>query len=163
MLSRLAAALALLLALAGCGFQLRGDAASGLRSVHVSAEGASGIAVELRRLLAATPGGAVAQAKDAEIHLRILSETTEKTIQTLTGAGRVYDYLMRLRVRYRVTDRAGNELIAPTEFELRRVITYSETAPLAKEAEERLLYEDMRGEAAARILRRVSVARAGAT
>lgn len=149
----------MLLSLAGCGFQLRGDAASGLRAVHVSADGASGVAVELRRALAATPKGLVPQAKDAELNVRILAETTEKTIQTLTGAGRVYDYLLRLRVRYRATDATGNELIAPTEFELRRVITYSETAPLAKEAEERLLFDDMRSEAAARILRRVAVTR----
>ena len=161
-MSRLAAAFLLALALAGCGFQLRSDAASGLRAVHVSAEGASGVAVEMRRTLAATPKGLAAQAKDAELHVRVMSETTEKTIQTLTGAGRVYDYLLRLRVRYRVTDAVGNELIAPTEFELRRVITYSETAPLAKEAEERLLFDDMRGDAAARVLRRVAVFRASA-
>jgi len=147
-------------ALAGCGFQLRGDAASGLRAVHVSAEGPSGVAVEMRRILAATPSGLATQAKDAQAHLRVLSETTEKSIQTLTGAGRVYDYLLRLRVRYRITDAGGNELIAPTELELRRVITYSESAPLAKEAEERLLLDDMRSDAAARILRRVAVFRA---
>ena len=43
---------------------------------------------------------------------------------------------------------------------MRRVITYSETAPLAKEAEELLLFEDMRGEAAGQILRRIAVVNA---
>jgi LPS-assembly lipoprotein len=157
-LSRLAAAVVLLLALAGCGFQLRGDAGAGLRSVHVSAEKPSVVAVELRRQLASGPTRLVAQSKEAETHIRILEESTEKTIQTLTGAGRVYDYLLRLRVRFSATAAAGKEVVAPAEFELRRLITYSETAPLAKEAEERLLFEDMRAEAAARILRRVAVA-----
>jgi outer membrane lipopolysaccharide assembly protein LptE/RlpB len=51
--------------------------------------------------------------------------------------------------------------VAPTEIELRRVISYSESAPLAKEAEERLLFDDMRSEAATRILRQIAVARSG--
>ena len=157
-MSRLAAAILLVLALAGCGFQLRGDAGAGLRSVHVSAEKPSGVAVEVRRQLASGATRLAPQAKDAETHIRILEETTDKTIQTLTGAGRVYDYLLRVRVRFSATAAGGQEVVAPTEFELRRVITYSETAPLAKEAEERLLFDDMRAEAAARILRRVAVA-----
>ena len=157
-MSRLAAALLLLLALAGCGFQLRGDAGAGLRSVHVSAERPSVVAVEIRRQLASGPARLAPQAKDAETRIRILEETTDKTIQTLTGAGRVYDYLLRLRVRFSATATDGKEVVAPTEFELRRVITYSESAPLAKEAEERLLFDDMRADAAARILRRVAVA-----
>lgn len=116
------------------------------------------VAVEIRRQLSSGTTRLASQAKDAETHIRILEETTDKTIQTLTGAGRVYDYLLRVRVRFSATDGRGHEVVAPTEFELRRVITYSETAPLAKEAEERLLFDDMRAEAAARILRRVAVA-----
>ena len=102
----------------------------------------------------------VADPRDAEVHLRILSENTEKSIQTLTGAGRVYDFQLRLRVGFRASDGAGNPLVEPTEIEVRRVITYSETAPLAKEAEELLLFEDMRGEAAGQIMRRLSVVNA---
>ena len=49
-------------------------------------------------------------------------------------------------------------LIAPTESEARRVITYSETAPIAKEAEEQLLYKDMQVELAGRILRQIALA-----
>lgn len=157
-MSRLAAVVLLLLALAGCGFQLRGEAGAGLRSVHVSAEKPSVVAVEIRRQLTSGTSRLAPQAKDAEMHIRILEEATDKTIQTLTGTGRVYDYLLRLRVRFSATGAGGKEIVAPTEFELRRVITYSETAPLAKEAEERLLFEDMRADAASRVLRRVAVA-----
>jgi outer membrane lipopolysaccharide assembly protein LptE/RlpB len=38
------------------------------------------------------------------------------------------------------------------------VITYSETAPIAKEAEEQLLYKDMQVELAGRILRQIALA-----
>jgi LPS-assembly lipoprotein len=74
----------------------------------------------------------------------------------------VFDYQLRLRVEFQVTDAAGKVLVAPAEIGLQRIISYSETAPLAKEAEERLLYDEMRAEAATRILRRIAVVRAGA-
>lgn len=158
---RLAAALALVSALAGCGFQLRGDAPMGIQSIHVSTVGASPVATEVRRRLS---GGATRLSptlKDAEAHLRINAETPEKSILTLTGAGRVYEYQLRLRVDYQVADAAGKALVEPTQIELRRNLTYSETAPLAKEAEEAQLFTDMRQEAAAVILRRIAVAAGG--
>lgn len=129
----------------------------GLESLHVSTEVPSQVATEIRRRVTGSPVVLVADPRDAQAHLRILSENTEKSIQTLTGAGRVYDYQLRLRVGFRASDGAGNPLVEPTEIEVRRVITYSETAPLAKEAEELLLFEDMRGEAAGQILRRIAV------
>ena len=132
----------------------------GLKSLHVSTEAPSQVATEIRRRVSGSPVKLVADPRDAEAHLRILSENTEKSIQTLTGAGRVYDFQLRLRVGFRASDGAGNPLVEPTEIEVRRVITYSETAPLAKEAEEQLLFEDMRGEAAGQILRRISVVNA---
>ncbi|MCM2329611.1 MAG: LPS assembly lipoprotein LptE [Lysobacter sp.] len=145
------------LLLSACGFQLRGEATMGLASLHVSTEAPSQVATEIRRRISGSTVKLVADPKEAEAHLRILSENTEKSIQTLTGAGRVYDYQLRLRVGFRASDGAGNPLVEPTVIEVRRVITYSETAPLAKEAEELLLFEDMRGEVAGQILRRIAV------
>ncbi|MBL0141950.1 MAG: lipoprotein B transmembrane [Betaproteobacteria bacterium] len=148
--------------LSACGFQLRGDTATGLKSLYLSTAASSQVAVEIRHQLSGGPTKLVTTPKDAEAHLRILSESTEKIIQTLTGAGRVFDYRLRLKVGYQVTDAAEKPLIEPTEIELWRIVTYSESAPLAKEAEEQFLYVDMRVEAASRILRRIAVARANA-
>ena len=50
-------------------------------------------------------------------------------------------------------------VIAPTEAIARRLITYSEAAPIAKENEEQLLFRDMQLELADRILRQVAIAR----
>ncbi len=159
-LARLAV-LALVSTLAGCGFQLRGDAPMAIKSIHVSTVGNSAVAAEVRRRLASGPTKLSPTLKDAEAHLRIDAETTEKQILTLTGAGRVYEYQLRLRVDYRVSDAAGKAIVEPTQIEVRRNLTYSETAPLAKEAEESQLYVDMRQEAAAIILRRIAVAAGG--
>ena len=160
-MSRLGAALLCLL-LAACGFQLRGEAATGLKSLYLSAAVPSPVAAELRRQLSGGPTKLVRDSRAGEAHLRILSESTEKTIQTLTGAGRVFDYQLRLRVGFQVTDATEKAMIEPTEIEVRRIITSSETAPLAKEVEERLLFEDMRVDAAAQILRRIAATRANA-
>jgi LPS-assembly lipoprotein len=48
-------------------------------------------------------------------------------------------------------------LIEPTEVISTRLITYSESAPTAKEAEEQLLYKDMQNDIAGRILRHIAV------
>ena len=70
------------------------------------------------------------------------------------------EYRADLVVRYEMTV-PGRELavIPSTEAVARRLITYSESAPIAKEAEEQLLFKDMQVEIADRILRQVALAR----
>jgi LPS-assembly lipoprotein len=123
----------------------------------VTQDAASHVAAEIRRTLSGGPTRLVAAPKDAEAHLRILREAREKTIYTLTGAGRVYEFQLRLVVRYQVTvPRIEDPVIAAIEIEARRLITYAEAAPIAKEAEEELLYKDMQVDLARQILRHVS-------
>lgn len=153
---------ALCLLLAACGFQLRGETTIGFKSLYLSTAAPSQVAVEIRRQVAGSTTKLAATAKEGEAHLRILSESTDKTIQTLTGAGRVFDYRLRLKVGFQVTDSGEKPIVEPAAIELWRIISYSETAPLAKEAEELLLFADMRSEAATRILRRIAVVRANA-
>lgn len=153
------------LLLAACGFTLRGDVPTGLKSLYVSNDTPSQVAVEVKRTLATGNTRVVKTASEAEAHLRITAETREKTIFTITGAGRVYEYQLRLLVTY-VVMVPGKEtpLIPSTEIDIRRVVTYSETAPVAKEAEEALLYRDMVTEATGQVLRRIAaVRRAGET
>lgn len=145
-----------------CGFQLRGEAPIGLKSLFVAADVPSQVAIEVRRQLSGGPTKLAANAQEGEATVRVLAESTEKTIQSLTGAGRVFDYRLLLKLRYQVTTAPGKFLVEPADMELWRIISYSETAPLAKEAEEQLLFAEMRNEAATRILRRISVAHASA-
>ena len=147
----------LVLGLASCGFQLRGEPATGLRTLHVPG---GGVAQEIRRTLAGSPTRVLPTPEGAEAVLQILAENRDKTVNTITGAGRVYEHALTLRVRYQMTVQ-GRELpvIPPTETVSRRLLTYSEAAPIAKEAEEQLLFKDMQLELADRILRQVAVAR----
>jgi LPS-assembly lipoprotein len=152
--------LALLLLASACGFELRGEPTVGLRTLFVSAVGPSSVVADVRRILGTGTTKLVADQKDAEASLTILGETREKTVHTITGSGRVYEFQLRLAVRYQLTVPGREEpVIAPSEIVATRLITYSESAPTAKEAEEQLLYKDMQAEIAGRILRQVAVAR----
>ena len=143
--------------LASCGFQLRGDPVVGIRALYVPG---AGVAQEIRRTLTAGPTRVVASAAQAQATLRILAEARDKSVHTITGTGRVYEFELRLAVRFELS-MTGREapVIPPTEAVARRIITYSEAAPTAKEAEELLLFKDMQAEIADRILRQVAAAR----
>lgn len=146
--------------LPSCGFELRGDPAVGLKTLHISTAGPTAVSTDVRRMLASGPTRVVPGVGDAEAHLRILSENREKVVHTITAAGRVYEFQLRLTVRYEVT-LPGREapLIAPSEIVATRLVTYSEAAPTAKEVEEQLLYKDMQVDIAGRILRHIAVVR----
>jgi len=145
------------LLLASCGFQLRGDPEVGIKKLFISSVGVSQVAADMRRLLAAGPTRLVTNAAESEANLQILQETREKTVFTITGTGRVYEFQLRLLVRYEMRVPGREEPVLPsTEIETRRLITYSETAPTAKEAEEALLFKDMQQELARQILRHVA-------
>ena len=146
------------LLLASCGFQLRGDAAAGIKSLSVTQVGGSQVAAEIRRTLSIGPTRLVPVPTEAEAHLRILREAREKSIFTLTGQGRVYEFQLRLVVQYQLTvPKIEDPVIAPMEIEARRLITYVESAPIAKEAEEELLFKDMQVDLARQILRHIAI------
>lgn len=152
--------IALLLLASACGFQLRGEPETGIKALHLSTVAGSGVYTDIRRALSTGSTRVVASPAEAQATLRILAEGREKAVHTITGTGRVYEFQLRLVVRYELVV-PGRELplIPPTEAEARRLITYSETAPIAKEAEEQLLYKDMQVELAGRILRQIALAR----
>jgi LPS-assembly lipoprotein len=113
----------------------------------------------MKRALLAGPTRIVATPAEAEAHLRVLQEEREKSVSTITASGRVYEYLLTLRVRYELLMPGREEpVIEPTRIEARRLISYSETAPTAKEAEEQLLYKDMQLDIGRQILRQVAAA-----
>lgn len=143
--------------LTACGFQLRGEPTTGLKTVFVPG---GGVAQEIRRTLSGSPTMVVPTAAGAEALLQVIAETRDKQVHTITGSGRVYEFELRLVVRYDMKMPGREEAVIPaTELVARRIITYSEAAPTAKETEEFLLFKDMQIEIADRILRQVAVAR----
>jgi LPS-assembly lipoprotein len=148
------------LLLASCGFELRGDPQVGMQRLYISSDAPSQVHAEIKRALASGSTRVVATEKESEAHLHILQENRDKSVFTITGTGRVYEFQLKITVRYEVRIPGREEpVIPPTEIIARRVVTYSESAPTAKEAEEQLLFKDMQLDLARQILRAVAISK----
>jgi len=142
--------------LTACGFHLRGEYNVPFASVFVSTTGASQVAVVLRHAITNSPTKLMLTAKDAEAQLNISDEKRERIILSLSGAGRVREYQLKLRVRYQLVDSKGGVPIPTSEIQLQRIMTYDDSQVIAKQQEEALLYKDLEQDAAFQILRRMS-------
>ncbi|MEW5770931.1 MAG: LPS assembly lipoprotein LptE [Pseudomonadota bacterium] len=141
--------------LAGCGFQLRGEAPLPFASAYVAAPDTSLIAPALRQALADQRKLAI-QAQGAPVRIQVAEERRTKTILSLSGGGKVREYRLIYKVALKVSDGQGNELIAPIELEQMREFSFDDALILAKEAEEASLNRAMEQEALRQALRRLS-------
>ncbi len=146
--------------LAGCGFQLRGAPDLAFRSLYVNAIEASAFGNEIKRNLGAL--GALTLVTDAkaqssaEVVLDILNEAREKTVVGVNTSGQVREFQLRTRLRFQLRTPQGKELIGPTELLQQRDISFNESAVLAKEAEEGLMYRDMQSDIVQQLIRRLA-------
>jgi len=151
-------ALALALALAGCGFQLRGTAELPFETIFVPSA-TSGVALDIKRnIQSGTRTRVVDDARSAEAVLQFIQEVREKHILSLTGTGRVREFQLRYRVGFRLHDGKGGEFLPANTIELTRDVTYNDAEVLAKETEEQLLYRDMQFDMVQLVMRRLAAA-----
>jgi len=144
--------------LAGCGFALRNSPNFAFDTVAVTPEQSVGVAAELARYLGdkLRPVVPAEGQTGPQAVIEVIQELREKSIVGLTATGQVREFQLRLRVKFRVRTLQGVELIAPTEVVLQRDISFNETAVLAKESEEVLLYRDMQSDLVQQLLRRIA-------
>jgi LPS-assembly lipoprotein len=146
----------LCLALAACGFQLRGTASVPFETIYLPTA-VGGIALELKRnIQAGTNAKVVDDAKRAEAIMEFTQESREKEILSLTGTGRVREFRLRYRVGFRVHDGKGRDFVPATMVVLARDITFNDSDVLSKETEEQLLYRDMQSDMVQQILQRLA-------
>ena len=158
------AALAATLLVSGCGFKLRAQQNFAFDSIVINAAQNGPVALELRRVLGArvreatpAPGPGVAGATGgAQVVMDVVSEQREKTVAGVNAAGQVREFQLRIRVIFRLRSAQGKELIAENEILQQRDISFNESASLAKEAEEGLLYRDMQNDIVQQLLRRLA-------
>lgn len=155
---RIAIASALVLALAACGFQLRGTAELPFDTVYLPATG--GIGLDLKRnILAGTRTAVVDDPKQAQAVLEFLQEAKQKDILSLTAGGRVREFRLLYLVAFRVHDGKGGEYLPAATLQLARDFTFNDAEVLAKEMEEQLLYREMQADMVRQIMRRLSGAK----
>ena len=145
-------------ALAGCGFKLRGDQNFAFQTLAVMPNPGGPLATELRRSF----GAAVrvldtdAPLAQAQVVIDIVQEQREKTVVGVNSSGQVREFQLRIRVKFRVRTPQGQELVPVAEILQQRDISFNESAVLAKEAEEVLLYRDMQSDIVQQLMRRLA-------
>ncbi len=151
-----------LLALAGCGFELRKAPVFAFKTISV--RGTTATVNLIRRNLRAAgtvtvvdagPASTANTAIAAEAIVEVLGEERGRNVVSTNSAGLVRDLELNLRFRFRVVTPDGRELLGPTTIEQRRDLTYNETNALAKESEAELLYRDMQADVAQQVVRRL--------
>lgn len=156
-------AVAVLLALSACGFELRRPPNFAFQSIYSNVVPNSVMGVELKRYLAAVGGVQLltdpTQEKDAQVILDLLQEQREKVVVGMSSSGQVREFQIRLRVRFSLRTPQGKELIPATEILQQRDISFNETAVLSKEAEEAQLYRNMQSDIVQQLMRRLAAVR----
>ncbi len=147
-----------LLALAGCGFRLRGVNAMPFTSAWVEAGEGSLLGQQLREQLH-DQRKLHAGSKGAPLVIRLSQESIDKQILSLSGAGRVREYRLSYKVQMEVHDAYGKALFAPIPLFAQRDFAYDDSQALAKEAEETNLRRDMAIELARQALTRIAYGR----
>jgi LPS-assembly lipoprotein len=156
---RPALAAAFALALAACGFQLRGTASLPFETLYVPGA-TGGIALDLKRSIqSGTATRVVDEAAAAQAQLQFTEETRAKEILSLSSAGRVREFRLVYRVGFRVTDGKGGDFLPLSTVALTRDVTFDDTVVLAKETEEQLLFREMQADMVQQILRRIAAAK----
>lgn len=144
--------------LSACGFELR--RAPELRFKTIQLAGfptRSPLAADLKRNIDASATTRVVEGlKDAEVVLQALAEERQKSAVAVTAANQIREFELRLRFQFSLRTAGGKELIPSSEILLKRDLTYTETAALAKEQEEAFLYRAMQTDIVSQVLRRLA-------
>lgn len=142
----------------GCGFELK--RAPELRFATVLLTGfrpRSALAEELRVSINASKSTQVVESvTQAQVEFEVLNEARERSVVASTAAGQVRELQLRLRLKFLLRTVAGKELIPSTEILLTRDLSYNESAALAKEHEEQLLFRAMQSDIVAQVMRRLA-------
>lgn len=141
--------------LVACGFKLRGTTDVAFSSIFIQGNTLV-ISKNLNKSLTNNGVKVLPSADGAELLLETLGEESEKRILSLAGRGTVNEFELYYRVHYR-TKLAGSELWSPAQtVEARRDFTYSDANLLAKQGEEKRLFENMQADVLSNIMRRLS-------
>jgi LPS-assembly lipoprotein len=92
----------------------------------------------------------------AQVVLDVISEQREKVVVGTTSSGQVREFQLRIRLKFKLRTPNGKDIIPETELLVQRDISYNESAALAKESEEGLLYRDMQTDMVQQLLRRLA-------
>lgn len=152
--------LGLALGLASCGFKLRGevDIPPDLNPMFIQAGGGSPVAQAIRDRLRGTQVRLAANAKEAKLILRILSEQRSSRVVAVDRSGKVLSYELHYRLTFDAIGADGQARLPRQELDLVRGFDNPDTEVLGKQLEGELIYQDLMDDAADRVLIRLRAA-----
>lgn len=146
--------------LAACGFHLRGTSTFAFKTIFLGFAEASPLGNELKRTIAAgSDTRVVDNPAQAQAVMDVLADTREKVVLGTNASGQVREFQLRMRVRFRLRTPQGAMLIPDADLLATRDVAFNETAVLAKDAEEQLLYRSMQTDLVQQVMRRLAAVR----
>ena len=145
------------IALAGCGFRLRGPQPLPFATIHVGVDPSTSFGASLRRqILISGTTEVVEDRAAADARLEILRNIRGREILSLSSAGKVREYQLQQTITFRVVDRSGRELLPATMVSARREYNFDDSQVIAKQQEEALLFNDMESDLLQQMMRRLA-------
>jgi LPS-assembly lipoprotein len=144
------------LALAGCGFKLRGPTPMSFSKLYTNFADASLVGSDFRRMLRAQDSvEIVAKPEQGELRLMVLQDIREREIVGYSATGRPREYQLRQKLRYKLLDSKADPIGNEVEIVIRRDISTSDALINAKLQEEEQLYREMQGDLVQQLIRRL--------
>lgn len=141
---------------AGCGFQLAAPLSYPFRRIALTGFAPdSPLAADLRRALARHVV-IVPVPAEADVVLQALVDKRERSAAATTAAGQVRELQLRLLATVRADTPTGRALMPPVALRLVRELSTTESATLAKTAEEAEIFREMQDDVVAQLLRRLA-------
>ena len=148
----------LALALAGCGFQLRGAAqvSPSLQPLQLEGYALSPLMGELRRALRANGVALTEGRQGAAAALQITEDRLDRRVLSVGGRNRPREHQLTYLLGFAVVGADGAERIPPQRIVVQREYAFDETGVLGKEDEAEQLHKEMIRDAVHQLLRRLA-------
>lgn len=152
------ALVALCLALAACGFRLKGTTPLPFQTLYTNIAENSAFGAALRRAIRASSPGTrfVGDPAQADARLMQLANRQQRRELSIDASGHVEEYELTLEFVFQVLDREGRVILPPTTLRASRDMPYDPDDAQAKSGEMRMIFEDMQDAMVARVVRRLS-------
>ncbi|WP_353400265.1 LPS assembly lipoprotein LptE [Hydrogenophaga sp. 5NK40-0174] len=157
-----AGALPMAAVLSGCGFTLRKAPKFAFERIRFDGNWGAPVSRELQNALRSAGLSVIGanapaeQQRQAQVVLNVLTDQRERAVVGQTATGQVRELQLRTRFRFGLKALNGRVLLDDAEIVLERDISFSETAALAKAAEEESMFEDMQGDIVQQVMRRLA-------
>jgi len=149
----------LLVAIAGCGFQLRGvvPLPDSLKLMYVQGINVQqGLGLALKRGLKQNGIQVVNGYEKESAVLTVLENKFERRVLSVGNNAKVNEYELYHTLKFKVTDGQGTLIVEPQEVEAVRDYQFDQTQVLSSDGEEAILREQLNQQLVDSLLRRLS-------